>query len=243
MLKKLSLAIIASSLLASPVVSAPYNVAGQASQEREELIFDVNNYVRGESIDHFELIERAENGDEVAAWYASQMYHLGILVDKDVRKATKLAQLAAINGNADAQDYLSRHPGLSRDDQMYWSNKGASASHPKSLFDLGKAYLESDGVPRDIDLALFYLSRSADLGHEPAQRLKQDILDQQIQLPSFQDILENARSGQIDALKRLAEAYRNGILIDRNIAKAELIDAQINKLSGHAPNHTVNAYE
>lgn len=228
----------------SVLVSAgAFDADSAEALERTQFLDRVNAYTHQQSINHLELIGLAEQGDKEAAWYVSQMYHRGILLDKDVSEAEKYARLAGLNGNPDAQDYLSRHPDLSRQEQLAWSNEGASASHPRSLFYLGKAFLEEDGVPRDIDLALFYLSRSASLGYEPAQRLRQDILDQQIQLPAFEDVLENARSGQVDALKRLAEAYRNGIIIDRDIAKADLIDHQIDKLVQFEPNHTVNGYK
>lgn len=225
------------------VFAGPFDKDLESSTDRSQFLKDVSSYLQEQSINHFELIERAESGDKESSWYVSQMYHRGVLLDKDVSEAEKYARLAGLNGNNDAQDYLSRHPDLSRQEQLAWANESAAANHPKSLFYLGLSFLNEDGVPRDIDLALFYLSRSSDLGYEPAQRLRQDILDQQIKLPAFGDILKNARSGQVDALKRLAEAYRNGIIIDRDLEKAALIDYQIEKLVEFEPNHTINGYK
>lgn len=230
-------------LFSAPSHSMSFDQDTEDSIERSQFLKSVNSYLYKQSIDHFDLIERADRGDKEASWYVSQMYHQGILLDKNPEKAEKYARLAGLNGNDKAQDYLSRHPDLDRQEQLLWANKSAAANNAKSLFYLGKSFIEADGVPRDIDLALFYLSRSSDLGYKPAIRLRQDILDQQIELPSFEDILENARSGQIDALKRLAEAYRNGILIDRDISKAELIEYQIEQLVEFEANHTVNGYE
>lgn len=232
----LGVALSFSSILSAEI----YDADTVASKERQVFLDEVTEYLSQQSMSHFELVDLAEEGDKTAAWYVSQMYHMGVLVDKDIAKSKQLAEVAGLNGNIEAADYLSRHPSLSRQDQLAWTNEAAASRHPKSLFYLGKAYLEADGVQRDLDLAMFYLARSAALGYEPAKRLRQDILDQQIKLPSFGDILENARSGQIDSLRRLAEAYRNGILIDRNIAKANLIDQQIQNLVREENNHRSN---
>lgn len=212
------------------------------AQERQNLLDQIVKYTQQQGVSHFELIDKAELGDKKAAWYVSQMYHRGIYVDRDIDKSKKFAEIAGMNGNPEAQDYLSRHPSLSRHEQLAWANEAAASRHPKSLFYLGKSYLEADGVVRDIDLSMFYLARSAALGYEPARRLRQDILDQQINLPSFEDIVENARSGQIDGLRRLAEAYRNGILVDRDFQKADRIDRQIDALVEQESNHISNGY-
>lgn len=216
---------------------------GSESESRQDFLDEITSYTEQHGLSHFELIDRAEDGDKTAAWFVAQMYHRGILVEKDLEKSRRLAKVAGLNGNAEAKDYLSRHPSLDRNEQLMWTNDAAASRHPKSLFYLGKAYLEADGVERDIDLSLFYLARSASLGYEPAKELREDILDHQTDLPSFADILENARSGQIDSLRRLAEAYRNGILIDRNVHKANRIDRQIDILVDEEANHRSNAYK
>lgn len=225
------------------VSSQIYDADAANDKERQNFLDQVVSYMEENSISHFELIDMAEDGHKEAAWYVSQMYHRGILVDRDIDKSKELANIAGINGSVEAQDYLSRHPSLTRSEQIAWSNEAAASRHPKSLFHLGKAYLEGDGVVRDLDLAMFYLARSSALGHEPAKRLRQDILDHQIKMPSFSDILENARSGQIDSLRRLAEAYRDGVLIDRNIEKANRIDRQIDLLVKQENNHRANIYK
>lgn len=235
------LAALLLSTLAS--VSFAYDPDVKQEVERQNFINEINKYTYQNNINHFDLLDLARNGNKEAAWYASQMYHRGILVEKDLEKSKEFAALAGLNGNPDAQDYLSRHPALTRSEQLAWSNEAAASDHPKSLYYLGRSYLTGDGVPSDLDLAMFYLARSSSLGYEPARRLRQDILDQQIKLPSFGDILENARNGQIDSLRRLAEAYRNGVLIDRDIAKANRIDQQIDVLVNKEDNHRSNLYK
>lgn len=240
MFNKKSLVLGIALSLSFTVSAQSYDANNIKPQERQEFLDQITKYTQQKGISHFDLIDLAEDGDKQAAWFVAQMYHLGVLVEKDLGKSKELAELAGLNGNVEAQDYLSRHPGLSRQEQIQWNNEAAASRHPKSLFYLGKAYLEGDGVERDLDLSMFYLARSAALGYEPAKRLRQDILDQQIKLPSFQDILENARSGQIDSLRRLSEAYRNGVLIDRNIVKANRIDRQIQILVDQESNHRSN---
>ena len=97
----------------------------------------------------------ADQGDTNARNNLGLMYQSGEWIKRDYAEATRLFRLAAEQGNPRAQlnlakqIHLGRVEGATLAEAQMWLRRAAEGGVPQAQFELGGAYREGLGVPRD----------------------------------------------------------------------------------------------
>jgi TPR repeat protein len=123
------------------------------------------------------LREKAERGDEVAAYQLGQAYLAGDGVTQSQEQAVYWFRQAAEQGYADAQVSLGwmyeMGHGIAKDDELAasWYREAAVKKNQIGQTNLGSMYQRGRGVAKDDKLAVFWYSSAAFQGHARAQGL------------------------------------------------------------------------
>ena len=113
----------------------------------------------------------AESGDADAQYNLAQAYRIGRGTQPNAVESRKWFELAAKQGQVDAQTAL----GLlliqtaDRAEALQWLKLAAEQNEPRALLVYGAALYKGDGVPRDPALGYDYVSKAAGLGLKPAK--------------------------------------------------------------------------
>ena len=113
----------------------------------------------------------AEGGDADAQYNLAQAYRIGRGTQPNAVESRKWFELAAKQGQVDAQTAL----GLlliqtaDRAEALQWLKLAAEQNEPRALLVYGAALYKGDGVPRDPKLGYDYVSKAAGLGLKPAK--------------------------------------------------------------------------
>ena len=113
----------------------------------------------------------AEGGDADAQYNLAQAYRIGRGTQPNAVESRKWFELAAKQGQVDAQTAL----GLlliqtaDRAEALQWLKLAAEQNEPRALLVYGAALYKGDGVPRDATLGYDYVSKAAGLGLKPAK--------------------------------------------------------------------------
>jgi TPR repeat protein len=135
-------------------------------------------YGRGRRIDQTQgfkwLTMAARNGDNWARFRLGWALIEGEGVRKNRRRGAALLQIAARSGLPDGELYLAyyydfglkkRRPGLA----ARWYERAACHGKSEAMFNLGRAYIIGNGVPRDESKALLWFQRAFAAGDNDAR--------------------------------------------------------------------------
>lgn len=175
---------------------------------------------------------RAIFGDAQACNDLGWLYHIGIYVKKDCKKAYEYYQRAANKGNADAQMNLAT---LYQDGECVSQNsklamelykKSAEQGHPGAINSLGVMYSCGEGVEKNDRLAEKYFRTAAEkYNFAIAQyNLGWAYLEEKgvprDERKAFELFKQAAGAGYSEAEFALGKCYLDGIGIDINIPEA-----------------------
>jgi TPR repeat protein len=93
--------------------------------------------------------------------------HAGLDLDASEVEAVLLADAQDVEGCADLALILSMRGLHSR--AIEWIQRAADKGHPDAMHWLARAYLDGQGVERDVNVGLMWLAKSAALGHPISQ--------------------------------------------------------------------------
>lgn len=178
-----------------------------------------------------EVEEMAEKGRAEANLLMSKLYYYGVYHDVDITKAIAYSRRAA---SSDPDSYLwdLKIRQISSEVTIDEWLEAASRDIPFALFVVGNYYLDA-GPNQDLDLAMFFISRSASKGYERAIIKRSEILNGSRSEVSFEERMSEARRGSIEGLRLLGESYSNGIHTEPNIAKSNRIKKIADSFSNH----------
>ena len=112
-----------------------------------------------------------EAGDADAQYNLGQAYRIGRGVPANAAEARKWFELAAKQGQVDAQAALGLMLMQSADttEALRWLKLAAEQSEPRAMLVYGAALYKGEGVARDAALGYDYVSKAAALGLKPAK--------------------------------------------------------------------------
>lgn len=101
----------------------------------------------------------------------------------------------------------------------------ALIGHRDRQFDLAMAYLNGNGVEKDIEKSFYWMSKSADKGLSGAQNMmawyyRTGTIVEQNDTKAFYWVQKAADSGSINAKNNLAFYYQNGIGVNQDMKKS-----------------------
>lgn len=117
------------------------------------------------------LSAAAAKGDPKAMWKLGDAYWDGKGTKVDVRAAFRWWRAAAETGDPGFQREfawkwdrfgLEEDPDSRKKEALRWLGKAGEAGDVESMVDLGRAYLNGNGVPRDAQKGLMWLTKAAD---------------------------------------------------------------------------------
>ncbi|WP_447929027.1 tetratricopeptide repeat protein [Vreelandella sp. EE27] len=176
----------------------------------------------GDASQGIRLITRAaEQGDGYAMVLLGRAYREGNGVRRDLYDARRWltrAQEAGHPSAADALAYVQRDLGAEGDIEALIA--AARSGHPSAMANLGRAYLDGNGVERDQDQAERWLDRAYQAGHAGAgATLGRMYLDRGESARGI-DYLETAVSrGHAGARQDLGEAYLTGRHTEQDVPR------------------------
>ncbi|WP_339884073.1 tetratricopeptide repeat protein [Vreelandella maris] len=174
------------------------------------------------------LTQAAEQGDDYAMVLLGRAYREGNGVKRDLYKAKRWLTRAQEAGHASAADalaYVQRDLGAEGNIEALIA--AAKNGHPSAMADLGRAYLDGEGVERDQQQAESWLEQASQAGHAgAAASLGRMYLDRGDSERGI-DYLETAVSrGHAGARNDLGEAYLTGRHTEQNVERGlELLNA------------------
>lgn len=243
-MKKLSLALLITFSLSSHAENMEEDLVTDYFGDRQEVVSVLNQDIR-----LFGGLERiddlAEKNDAKANYLLGQMYRMGIVYDADLDKAVNYFVLSAKNNYKEAAFLLGLM--LLGEDHLYplesyeiednqnighgWIKIAAEQGLPEAQYFLGNGYLKGEFFVKDVDLALFWLSRAAQQGHEKADYQRKELVFKTKELDkSFDETRMRAANGDKSSLIALADMYYDGYVVQKNYEKAHRLYLQASKL-------------
>ncbi|MFH1157697.1 MAG: hypothetical protein V1721_02250 [Pseudomonadota bacterium] len=156
--------------------------------------------------------QAAEKGGAVAQFNLGALYTLALDTPPDFAAAATWYGKAAEQGLVVAQNNLAElyehGQGVKQDDAnaVTWYLKAAESGYPQTLYSLAKLAVAGRGMPKDAAKAAAWLKLAADGGHADAQ-VELDVLEGRT-TQAAQSLKKTAASGDMTALRKLAELYR-----------------------------------
>jgi TPR repeat protein len=218
---------IAISLLGAAISMASLTALSAPTTDKESLveIQSRSEFVRGDVLQsngfvHIrEVTDKADSGDKEANLLLSKLYYYGVYYNEDVSKALEHAHLAAdLSKGSYLWDLRIRqiNSEVPHEDWM----EAAFMDVPEALFVVGNHYLE-DGPNQDMDLAWFFISRSASRGYERAVDQRMEMTTSIRNEMSISQRISEARGGSVEGLRELGEAYIGGLHAEYRKQKSE----------------------
>lgn len=192
------------------------------------------------------LTQAAEQGDDYAMVLLGRAYREGKGVNRDLQKAKRWLTRAQEAGHESADDaltYVQRDLGAEGNIDALIA--AANNGHPGAMADLGRAYLDGEGVERDQQQAENWLEQASQAGHAgAAASLGRMYLDQGESERGI-DYLKTAVSrGHEGARNDLGEAYLTGSHAAQDVERGlELLNAAAESGDPHAAYVLGNAYQ
>ena len=114
--------------------------------------------------------EKAEAGDAAAQWWLGASYQYGVGAEKNHRQALHWYRLAARQGSQPAQDMLQALSGQARERQLEQHLlEHAEQGDAQAQYEVGRRFLNGDGVDQDHKQAADWFDRAARQGLAAAQ--------------------------------------------------------------------------
>ena len=131
-----------------------------------------------QALDGFLKLEKSDRADDNLLYKLGRMYRYGLGTDEDVSKALEYFSRAAEHGNKNArrmiaiEQLVGEHIPQNVNKTVETLTELADNGDAMSAYRLGKLYLfGTDGVERNPELAMRWLTQSAEGGNEYAQQL------------------------------------------------------------------------
>lgn len=195
-------------------------------------LYRQGDYIRAQT----ELLKGDYSKNPLANYYLGRMYLYGYGHIKNNNLALKYFERSAELGNLEAQNIMARYSLLIDDPAkaLKWFKLAADKGDLQAQLYSASAYMFGVGTKPNSDLARRYHIMSARQGSGIAQyALAEHFLDsKQMQNKKLGLIWLNkaADKGNADAILKLADFYTKGILVTKDLNKAEeLIATQFNK--------------
>lgn len=179
------------------------------------------------------LEAKAASGDADAAVQVGKMYLEGKGVPKDPAKALSYLQRAADQGNAAAQaglGYLfAKGIAVAKNDEMAreWFRKSAEQGYAKGELNYGQFLRAGLGGEKDSAKGIEWINKAVDAGDKDAVFTLAEIyfLGENDALPdykkAFSYAIVSAEAGNAGAQNIVGVCYRDGLGVERDMAKAE----------------------
>lgn len=122
----------------------------------------------------------AQTNHPLALKNLGQIYMDGLGVEVDKHKGLKYYELAAENGDADAQNFVGNiytdADFVEHDYKKAFENyqKAAAQGHAYGMFNLGLCYRDGQGIEKNISLAKEWIQKAADAGTQEAITILSD---------------------------------------------------------------------
>lgn len=213
------------------------DIAGLNREEVETL--------RKKTLMHYEAAIRGEHA--TAARNLAVLYHEGVLVGKDLRKAYQYYEQAAAWGYGPEAHYslgLMHENGegvpVTYSEAAYHYRLAAVDGHIEALQHLVNFYLTGKGVSRDLDRASFWLIKMMRAGEPGVLVIYVDILLKKQEYNEAVGFLNDLRYNENTfiagfAYDRLSQCYRNGLGVKANPDKArQYFDKAVKLENEHA---------
>jgi len=138
------------------------------------------------------FFKSAEAGHQDAQFRLAEIYHEGMVVERDESRAAYWYRKAAERGNTEAQYWLCvmyrEGIGVGRDyaEAFYWCKRAAEQGHAQALFAVGQYYFDGlgHGFHRDYLRAYIWFNRAQTQGDEEAaamlERLEEEMTPLQV---------------------------------------------------------------
>lgn len=172
-----------------------------------------------------ELRPAAKQGDAEAQYNLSVCYENGDGVCQDCKKAMYLLQMAAEQGNADAQGalgckFLKGNEGVPKDinKAKHWLQQAGENGKSEAYTLLGCLYADENNTEENEKKAIFWWRKAAEQGNSAAQYMiaSQHLLNEKIGLSAdlkeaMHWLKKAAEQGNRDAQYELGNCYEQGI--------------------------------
>lgn len=200
--------------------------------ERSEIAEQLNEDIS--SLGGFNRIESLiDNKDAKANYIVGQMTRLGIGYEQDAEEALRHFKVASDNGSGEASYYLGMlllniDPVISLSKSQIDEENGlgliklsAEKGYMQGQYLLGNLYAKGEYLPKDLNLAMFWYSKSATQGHEFAslERRKLDRKHKEHQR-NFEKTRMKLQHGSTDAMVEMAKIYIEGYILPNDYKKA-----------------------
>jgi TPR repeat protein len=203
--------------------------------DRSEIAAQLNVDIK--ALGGFNRIESMVGSKDATANYIiGQMNRLGMGYQQDAKAAYDYFSVAAENGHDKAYYYLAmlvldKDPIINVDLDMSRSEKlkmgyelirkSAEKGFPQAQYLLADLYIKGEYFTKDINMALFWLTRSAQAGHSLASQQRRIILSNKVELKkSYDKIRKRVINGNREAMVELAKLYIEGYVVPQNYKKA-----------------------
>ena len=211
------------------------------SIDRSEIVYSLNKKITEKG--GFEKIMSSTKEDGTSAYLIAQAYRIGIVLDSDQQKALEYFLLSSKLGNKKANLMLwmilsDQDPKIKLNDaekEKYQSPisylvLSAKESDKTAQYYLGTEYIKGKSLAKDMDLALFWLSRSALQKNIEAKRLKYLLVYNIKEMQrNFEEARQRVINGDEEYLGKLAQIYEEGFIVEKSNKKAKrLLSTQKN---------------
>ncbi len=192
-------------------------------------VFDKPNY---EDLTINDLKEISQNGDPDAMAELGRRYYIGKNVKKNIKEAIKWYRKAAEFGHTKAIKEVGMLLYFNHEyaESITWLQKGAEMGSAECMGFLGNCYYYGSGVKSNLKEALMWYKKSKE--HETdddSHPLVDDcieLIERQISngddtlTSDFDDLMEQAKNGDPDAMADLGRMYEEGDNVELNIKEA-----------------------
>lgn len=203
--------------------------------ERSEITQSLNEDIRRlGGIDKIEML--VERKDATSNYIIGQMIRLGIGYEQSAEHAYKYFKVASENGDAKGSYYLgmlvlNEDPLISLDDNESTEKSikeglnliklSAEKGYTQGQYLLGKLYIKGYYLPKNYNLAMFWLSKAASHGHDMAYSEKVQLKKNNDKYKrSFEETRMKMIHGSLDAMVDMAKIYIEGYLLPQDYKKA-----------------------
>lgn len=169
------------------------------------------------------LHKAATNNYDRAQFDLGLMYESGDDVDLDYNEAVKWYNLAADNGNASAQNnlgvlyYYGRGVEKNYVKAAQWFVRAADNGDLYAKYNLAYNYRDGIGVRQDLNKALTLFEEAYALGKSDAGKPLEELKGK---MAAFKQLLEKAKTGDVDAQMKVAKCYEDGDGIECDFSEA-----------------------
>lgn len=180
------------------------------------------------------LYEDARRGDPEANYLLGQMYRLGIVKKRSFQQAVNHFDLAAKQDHNEAifmyglltlcADPISDNSNCKiQADSFSYIEKSAILGNSDAQLMMGKYSLNGMFLRKDNDVALFWINKSAAQKNKMAQTLLLQLSNKSDYYLDFDSVRKDAVLGDPNSMVKLAQAYANGWVVERNLSKAKML--------------------